>query len=233
MEKTICGASDDRIPSFNPKVARGLKMKTSGGGCTVTMIGKSCAITAGHCYEHINVLEFNTPLSRDGRIQHPDASDVYQIEKGSLFYSNRGPGKDYAVARYMPNAITGQYPGEAQGHYEVSLRKPSSKRIKVDITGYGIDRNDSDRNMAQQHHSGVTTQIGGTFGGAVLKHTVDTMGGNSGSSIINKRTGKIIGIHTHGGCHTSGGANQGTAIAYVKELKKAIKSCLAYERDNL
>jgi len=233
MEKTICGSSDDRRPSFNPKVGRSLKTLNAIGGCTVTMIGRTCAITAGHCAAHLNFLEFNTPLSRDGRIQHPEKTDIYEMEKGSLFYSNNGKGKDYAVARYKQNEITGRYPGDAQGFYPVSLRKPRSNKLDIVITGYGIDNDNSDRNMAQQVHSGKTVSIGGAFGGAVLKHTVDTMGGNSGSSIINKNTGKIIGIHTHGGCYSSGGTNHGTAIAYVPELVKAIKSCLDYERNNL
>ena len=37
-------------------------------------------------------------------------------------------------------------------------------------------------------------------------------GGNSGSPVVHEETGLAIGIHTHGGCSKSGGANSGTKI---------------------
>jgi hypothetical protein len=37
-------------------------------------------------------------------------------------------------------------------------------------------------------------------------------GGNSGSPVVHEETGLAIGIHTHGGCSNSGGANSGTKI---------------------
>ena len=37
-------------------------------------------------------------------------------------------------------------------------------------------------------------------------------GGNSGSPAINDNTGDAIGIHTHGGCTATGGANAATRI---------------------
>ena len=55
------------------------------------------------------------------------------------------------------------------------------------------------------------------------------MGGNSGSSIILELTQEIIGIHTHGGCTSFGGTNQGTLINEHKKLVAAIKACLDTE----
>jgi V8-like Glu-specific endopeptidase len=227
-EKTICGYNDDRLPSFDMKVARALKDVNGTGGCTVTMIGKSCAVSAGHCASYLKVAEFNTPPSIDGQIQHPAPVDVYHMEEGSLFYRNGGPGKDYAVVRYLPNKITGQYPGDVQGNYEVSFEAPVSDIINISLTGYGLDRKDPERNLAQQNHTGQTVSINENT--AVLRHAVDTMGGNSGSSIIDQATGKIIGIHTHGGCsRREGSSNQATSIYHVKAYTDAIKACLAHE----
>ena len=70
---------------------------------------------------------------------------------------------------------------------------------------------------------------------ARLKHNVDTKTGNSGSAIILEETEEIIGIHSHGGCSTSEGAegNGGTAISKNQALAQAIKECLQWEDNNL
>lgn len=95
------------------------------------------------------------------------------------------------------------------------------------ITGYGVDRGDSSGNFAQQTHTGKLKTVGTLINRTHLRHTADTTGGNSGSSIILESTEQIIGIHSHAGCTSSGGANQGTVIAKHKKLVKAIKTCLA------
>ena len=45
---------------------------------------------------------------------------------------------------------------------------------------------------------------------------IDTLGGNSGSGILQASTGELIGVHTNGGCNSMGtGSNSGTAIAGI------------------
>src|SRR5262245_58843510 len=45
-----------------------------------------------------------------------------------------------------------------------------------------------------------------------IQYRTDTTGGNSGSPVAHGENGDAIGIHTHGGCTTSGtGENSGTA----------------------
>lgn len=225
--KSICG-EDDRIPSDNPKVARALGSLSDPGGCTVTMISRTCAISAGHCKDVLGVAEFNTPESRDGRIQHPRAEDIYEIEKTSINMRYTRIGDDWAVMRLKANAHTGAYAGDRQGHYEVAFEMPK-KGDQLRITGYGLDRPDPTRNLAQQTHTGFVTQVGSNGSNSSFSYDVDTMGGNSGSSIIRMSDNKIVGIHTNGGCYTRGGQNSGTVIAAHKELSAAIRSCLAAE----
>ncbi len=226
--KTICGPQDDRQPSTNPKVARILQ-PTARAGCTVTMIGKVCAISAGHCYSTFAIAEFNTPESdSSGRIQHPAPEDIYEVDKDSVVYNNGGYGNDYAVLRLRGNSITGALPGVLQGSYPVSFKAPKKDDL-VRITGYGADSNDNDRNFAQQTHSGPVYETRGS----VLNHRADTMGGNSGSSVINEETGEIVAIHTHGGCSSRGGANASTLIAANQDAKDDITACLKWEEDNL
>ena len=228
-QKTICGEDDDRLPSNNPMVARAIKAGDN-GGCTLTMIGKACAISAGHCLSTFEIAQFNTPASQNGRIGYPAPEDSYEIDKSTIVSRNGGVGNDYAVMRLLPNSITGKLAGEAQGHYPVSFIAPSVGDL-VRITGYGLDTREPDRNLAQQSHVGPIANY--ATRGAGMGHQVDTMGGNSGSSIILEETGEVIGIHTHGGCYTRGGSNGSTAIANHPELQAAITSCLQWEDENL
>lgn len=46
---------------------------------------------------------------------------------------------------------------------------------------------------------------------------LDTYPGSSGSGVRNKR-GKIVGVHTQGGCSTVGGANHGVPLSAVKKV---------------
>lgn len=227
QNKTICGATDDRLPSENPKVAR-LQVTTAPAGCTFTLIGRVCGITAGHCYSTFEVAQFNTPPSQNGRIQHSEAKDIYNVDMKSPVYTDNGQGDDFAVLRLNANEITGQLPGDVQGHYAVAFYTPRPGQ-EVRVTGYGADRSDPDRNYAQQTHVGKIYNIQGS----AMEHTIDTMGGNSGSSVILESTQEIVGIHTHGGCTPSGGANTSTLIAAHTQLRQAIMDCLRWEEENL
>ena len=229
MNKTICGEVDDRTPSNDPMVGRAIR-KGDNGGCTITMIGKACAVSAGHCTSTFEIAEFNTPMSQNGRIGNSLPEDTYEVDQTSIVYRNGGVGNDYAVLRLMANTLTGKFAGEAQGFYPVSLTGPQVGDI-VRITGYGLDSSEPDRNLAQQSHIGPIASL--ATRGARMSHQVDTMGGNSGSSIILESTGEIVGIHTHGGCYTRGGANGSTSIAGHPEFQAAISACLAWEQENL
>ena len=139
---------------------------------------------------------------------------------------------DYAVFKIKRNAITGQFPGDVQGNYEVAFKVPSAGD-RLRITGHGVDYSDPERHLAQQTHTGVMMPKRRWAKKEILNYRVDTMGGNSGSSVILESTDEIIGIHSHGGCSTSStnpnSANVGTAIAEVPALVQAIKQCLADE----
>jgi V8-like Glu-specific endopeptidase len=226
--KSICG-EDDRVLSFNSKVGR-LSEDGEHKGCTATMIGNSCAITAGHCERVLIRAEFNTPISQDNEPQASDKKDLYYIDQSTIFSQDDGPGKDWAVFKFKPNSITGKLPGSIQGNYDVSFDK-IKKGIKIEITGYGIDNGDLDKHFAQQVNHGKIVQLGSSYSKSEMFHIVDTMGGNSGSSIIKTDTQEIVGIHTHGGCSRSEGegSNSGTIISRHKELMEAIKTCLASE----
>lgn len=225
-EKSICGTTDERDFSENPRVAR-IRQQTAPAGCTLTMISSSCAVTAGHCRSTFGIAEFNTERSVDGRITPSAPEDTYPIDAASAVWVDRGVGQDWAVVRVLPNEITGAYPGDVQGTYDYSFEMPEVGDI-IRITGYGTARG-ADRNFAQQTHTGEISMMSGT----AIRHVADTTGGNSGSSIMHESTQTIIGIHTHGGCHARGGANAGTLLPGNDAFQEAIRSCIQWEQDNL
>ncbi|NLF04253.1 MAG: hypothetical protein GX593_04525 [Actinomycetales bacterium] len=61
--------------------------------------------------------------------------------------------------------------------------------------------------------AGPLTQVNGS----VLRYNdIDTLGGNSGSGILHSPSGRVVGVHTNGGCNSAGtGSNSGVAIAAI------------------
>lgn len=228
-EKSICGPSDDRLSSDDPKVAR-VRQAVNRAGCTLTMIGRSCAVSAGHCENAFEQAEFHVPKSLDGRSVAPIEENIYLVIKDSIESDIRRPvrgpvrGTDWAVLRLAANNITGLYPGDVQGFYPVSKISPKAGEM-IRITGHG-NAEDLELTYTQQTHLGLITELKRS---SLIYHNADTTGGNSGSAIILESTQEIIGVHTHGGCSEESGANSGTLLATNKKFARAIAQCLAYE----
>jgi hypothetical protein len=87
----------------------------------------------------------------------------------------------------------------------VLLPPTSTTGNQIRITGFGVDTGTA--NQTNQTHVGALSSITTS----ALSYTADTTGGNSGSPVIWENQGVAIGIHTHGGCTTSGGSNSGTS----------------------
>ena len=210
-DKTQCGPTDDRVLSSDPRAGRLLPI-----GCTTWLIDdcSSCLLTAGHCTGNISVVEFNVPLSlSNGSIVNPPPEDQYAVDASSV-QSNGGlgVGDDWGYLGVFPNSNTGLTPFEAQGQrFTLAAPPPFDPSEDIRITGYGVDSTPSENNQVQQTHFGPWV----TSSGSTLQYQADTEGGNSGSPVIHEATGVAIGIHTHGGCSTSGsGQNSGTASTH-------------------
>ncbi len=207
---TICGDLDDRVLSFDNRQGRTFPV-----GCTAWMIGPDMGLSAGHCASAgSNIfIHFNVPLSTSngGLVQpHPDDQYPYNVMESM----NEGVGKDWGAARVLPNSNTGLLPPQAygEGWYELG---PVPTQIGVDqirITGYGSVASSS--NLPRTHTQVQKTHIGAlaSTGSTALQYEADTTGGNSGSPVIDETSGMAVGIHTHGGCNPTAGANSGTRI---------------------
>jgi V8-like Glu-specific endopeptidase len=209
--QTICGSTDDRVNSNERRSCR-LLLRTGGGtsACTGWLISPTnCFATAGHCLDisglTLVTAQFNVPQSNsNGSINNPPPSDQYDWEGvASALWTNGGVGNDWGVFRSLPNAVTSQHAGAVQGDY-FRIGTPPSNGSPITITGNGSAS--GTRNLTTKTHTGpLSTQSSTT-----LCYATDTTGGNSGSPVIDANTNRAIGVHTHGGCTSTGGCNSGT-----------------------
>jgi V8-like Glu-specific endopeptidase len=197
-----CGPTDDRILSDQHATGRLINV-----GCTAWIIPNGSFVSAGHCLSgsSANVVEFQVPPSLpNGTIQHPGPEDQYSVDVSTKVFVNGGVGNDWGVFKVFPNSITGLMPIVAQGAYWPLVQDLGPDSIR--ITGYGVDSGVN--NQVQQTHVGPNAGSSGT----TMRYVTDTEGGNSGSPVIDELTGNALGVHTHGGCSTSGGNNNGTSF---------------------
>ena len=199
--KSICG-TDDRTDSTDPRVGRMVPI-----GCTGWLVDNGKFITAGHCLNSRNsqVLEFNVPDSNaDGSLNHPGPEDQYPIDQGSFTFVDGGVGNDWGVFTATANTTTGLTPHAAQGSAFAIKQDLGPNNIR--ITGFGVDSGSD--NQSHQTHVGPNEGSSGT----TMRYSADTTGGNSGSPVIDEATNMAVGVHSHGGCSSSGGNNSGTSF---------------------
>jgi V8-like Glu-specific endopeptidase len=208
-----CGPWDERTPLIDYRTARHWPV-----GCTAWTFNnrQNTMGTAGHCAPSgSHVVQFNVPLSTtSGGALNPPPQDQYPIDGSSIRRVNGGVGNDWAVFGVFNNSNTGLDPIDAYADSQpLATAAPSVSGQQIRITGFGSnstpDPVPNEWDLAQKTHTGPYVQNSGT----ALRYAPDTSGGNSGSPVIDDSTGFIIGVHTHAGCSTTGGSNQGTSIA--------------------
>jgi len=122
-----------------------------------------------------------------------------------------GTGNDYSYFGTFPNSTSGLTAHQAQNDaYTLANAVPAMTGQPLRITGYGTTAAPISRtwNQVQKTHVGEFF----SFTGTLLRYRPDTTGGNSGSPVTEESTGLTFGIHTHAGCTSTGGSNQGTAL---------------------
>jgi V8-like Glu-specific endopeptidase len=197
-------------------------------GCTVWLFGDQphSFLTAGHCGpSSSNVVQFNVPLSTAGGTpQNPAPQDQYPVDPSSFQGTGSGVGNDWSFFGTFANSNTGQAPRDAMGtSYTLATVVPAADQRDIRITGYGSTSSPvpGSWNLAQKTDVGSFVSAPGSS----LRYNPDTTGGNSGSAVLDDTTNTAIGIHTHGGCSSSGGSNQGTSL-----INSGLQNALANPR---
>ncbi len=214
-DRTICGATDDRVLSSDPRQGRLMTI-----GCTAWLFNdfNKTFLTAGHCtVTASSVVQFNVPLSTStGAIVAPPPQHQYIVDLPSNQGVSGGVGADWRYFACAVNSNTGLTAVQAQGsYYTIAAAAPSLPAgATTTIAGYGTTSAPVSLtwNQVQKVHTGPYSGVSGT----TILYATDTTGGNSGSPVQHNTLGQVIGIHTHAGCDTSSGTNnQGTAIQYA------------------
>ncbi|MBM3977160.1 MAG: PKD domain-containing protein [Planctomycetes bacterium] len=202
---TICFGVDDRVPSSDNRTMR-VVTQSGTSACSGWLGPNNCGFTAGHCSSsYTYTAEFNVPPSTgSGALQHPSPIDQFPIDHDNVQFVNGGTGNDWGVYTLFPNSL-GELPYTKFGHFTLGFFN-AGLGDSIRITGYGSTA-DPFKNQVQQTHNGPYMGASGTS----ITYQADTTGGNSGSVVIHEPTGQAIGIHTHGGCGSGGGANSGTS----------------------
>ena len=233
--RSICGDTDDRVLSNDPKCGR----KRVGSICTAQLLSNGLLAMSGHCVADDGIydmpansfIEFNVPLSdEDGTLNFSLPEDQYPIDTASIqfeHYASSNCGREWTLFQVKDNAITGLSPFQAQGDfYYVTTSSPSTSQ-NIQIVGYGNDFDQLERDNVQQIHDGSNNGIDTlSNGGIIISHEADTRKGNSGSAI--QRMGNLdysYGIHNSGGCGGTGcsGDSDNSGISFKYEnLKDAI-----------
>jgi V8-like Glu-specific endopeptidase len=183
--------------------------------CSGTMISSDLFLAAGHCFDqtgggwtrpkdnstgttispaeiatnmHVN---FNYQVDPAGNLRPVQSFDILELVEYRL------GGLDFAIVRLDGN------PGDSFGITQVST----------------TDAAVGDMLCIIGHPAGTPKRIEAgpcsSFSGDRIQYDdIDTLGGNSGSGILRASDGRIVGVHTNGGCTVAGtGENKGVRIS--------------------
>jgi V8-like Glu-specific endopeptidase len=117
-------------------------------------------------------------------------------------------GIDMAVCRIAGN------PGATFGTTPISTTDASTPDM-ICIIGHPAGQR-------KRIEAGPTTAIDGSL---IRYNDIDTLGGNSGSGILRASDGRLVGVHTNGGCNPQGtGSNFGQRIEAVRAASPTLRS---------
>lgn len=192
------------------------------------LIGHDLYLTAGHCFgrtgggwqrpkvsgvtisegEIATLMHVNFNFQLDGATKKLREEDRYPVARLLEF---RAGQLDYAIIQLGKND-NGEVAGEKYGTLTVA---------SSDLTVEGSIL------CVIQHPNGQPKKVeagplASNVDGRISYDSIDTLGGSSGSPILNGVTGEVVGIHTNGGCADVSGFNLGVAIGAVRKFSSIL-----------
>ena len=171
-------------------------------GCSGTLIANDIFLSAGHCgYAVGDTVRFNYQRDTAGDVRGGEdfavTEIIEQVNSATL---------DYAIVR-----LEGQ-PGATYGFARVAAREPAVDEL-ITIIGHP-------GGVPKQISTGPRVNIASALGDNWFRHQADTLGGSSGSGVIDS-TGKLIGVHTNAGCSTGANVQGNHAIRMTVLLSQS------------
>ena len=148
----ICG-QDDRVPS-----AENWSCRLFPAGCTASVYNTdSCLVSAGHCIDNGNTIQFNVPNSNANcSTNNPPIADQFPII--SVDFVNGGPGNDWSVLVPGTNNL-GQLPFERYGEFRPIAGAPVGVGAPVEVFGYGVDQTCTVSQTQRTSDGNITSMI--------------------------------------------------------------------------
>lgn len=204
--------------------------QTAGASCSGFLVGDQYLVTAGHCIQEIGdcgkyswVFGYSN-ITEEKLTQIIPNSEIYKCNKIVSRVLDRSTGNDFTLVK-LDRVVTGHAPLKFRTSGKIT------KKAKLVVIG---------------HPSGLPTKIAD---GAVVREntnkyyfeaTLDTFGGNSGSAVLDSKTGIVEGILVRGetdytydpiqDCYrpkvckvTECRGEDATRITNIKELQKLIR----------
>jgi V8-like Glu-specific endopeptidase len=178
--------------------------QTGGGWNRPLQNGTSNVISPQEIATNMHV-NFNYQFDPAGNLRPEQSFAVLQLVEYRI------GGVDFAVVRLAGN------PGTTFGFSQISPADASVGDIAA-VIGHPAG-------VPKRIEAGPVT---GLTAAQILYNDIDTLGGNSGSGVLRAPDGALIGVHTNGGCTTSGtGANFGAPISAVISNSASVRGILA------
>lgn len=166
--------------------------------CSGTLIGINTFLTAAHCLNSNPMfVAFNYQLDEQGNMADRDSYRVTSVIEKS------NGGLDYAILR-----LEGE-PGTIWGFTQLADSVPS-RGSQVTVIQHPAGQ-------PKKVHTGPVVSVSNSR----LSYSLDTLGGSSGSGVLDQ-DGKLVAVHTNGGCTASGGANLGVRIDSIRNVSQVI-----------
>ncbi|WP_394834562.1 trypsin-like peptidase domain-containing protein [Pendulispora rubella] len=175
---------------------------TSGKYCTGTLISSNLFLTAGHCVDSSTVgdyVSFNYEYNAAGTATLPQSH--YQI---TAIVEDALGSVDYAIVRLAGT------PGSTWGTTAPLVSDPAAGATLAIIQHPSGDR--------KQIEAGTRLGLSGNY---MTYGNIDTEPGSSGSGILNAN-GRLVGVHTNGGCTSSGGSNSGVRMTRISAVSAVL-----------
>lgn len=146
-------------------------------------------------------LNFDYQVDQNGNLRQEQSFAITELVEYRL------GGVDMAICRIAGN------PGAIYGWTQVSQTDAALDDMLC-IIGHPAG-------VPKRVEAGPATDFSGV---QVRYNDIDTLGGNSGSGILQATTGSLVGVHTNGGCTAEGGFNYGMRISSIRNVSPTIQN---------
>jgi hypothetical protein len=193
-----------------------------------SLIGPDLFLSAGHCFDRIGgawirpirngvtvdeaeiatLMKVNFNFQINAATNELRQEDSYPVVRLLEFRQGQ---LDYALVQVGQNA-KGEVPGKKYGTLVVAgldLTQPGSMLCVIQHPNMQPKKIEAGPMLSNS-------------GGRISYDNIDTLGGSSGSSVLNGNTGEVVGVHTNGGCTAYGGANFGVSVGAIRKFSSIL-----------